>query len=426
MLKAQGIQLMPPVAGVKSVNWKTRYIWRIDSRDQKTKRRDTCTIERIHHYRFHWRSTSKSCRTIFCISQTPERSYSPNPWTNGCVSQSVYLRAVGRRPFKKFSWGCSQQHSASPTILERAITCIMEVFQGLAAGRGSSQGTSPFITNFSYLKIQSLQDFRATFEKHKVSQKLHEIGTAFCETHQKHTTVSKTHDFAWFWLELKGNGSREKKSTFDLCCARWTTTCINYDKHVGWQPHCGGTPSTLHACYGVYYCQSRFYRHLPVILMLQPAVLKTPCLQKDLCFLQNILLAKGYDAMACVKRTTRKHLKLRKDHWFTVIVAVTAETHACTETLLYTGQSFCKAFFCFFSSVSLQPLELHLKTNIKLSGSAHMTFRMLHGHLLFRYIIMNHVSSRKPHFLAYALNFCTFGSIFRTHAFSRVRVTKLQ
>jgi hypothetical protein len=55
-----------------------------------------------------------------------------------------------------------------------------------------------------------------------------------------------------------------------------------------------------------------------------------------------------------------------------------------------------------------------------------MTFRMLHGHLLFQYIIMNHVSSRKPHFLAYALNFCTFGSIFRMHAFSRVRVTKLQ
>ena len=86
----------------------------------------------------------KAAGQFSCISQTQRRTYSPTPWTNGCVSQWVYLRAVGRRPFKKFSWRCYQQHPTSPTILEGATTCLMEVFQGLATGRGSSQGTSPF------------------------------------------------------------------------------------------------------------------------------------------------------------------------------------------------------------------------------------------------------------------------------------------
>ena len=188
---------MPPVTGVKSVNGK-RAIF--EGLTQETRKQRGGTLVPLkgfiitastedRHRKAAGQFFAYLRRQREVIPQTPELM-------DALVSQSVYLRAVGRRPFKKFSWGCSQQHAASPTILERAITCIMEVFQGLAAGRGSSQGTSPFITNFSYLKIQSLQDFRATFEKHKVSQKLHEIGTTFCETHQKHTTVSKTHDFA--------------------------------------------------------------------------------------------------------------------------------------------------------------------------------------------------------------------------------------
>ena len=101
-----------------------------------------------------------------------------------------------------------------------------------------------------------------------------------------------------------------------------------------------------------------------------------------------------------------------------LLVAVTAETHARTEKLLYTGQLFCKAFFCFFTSVSLQPLVLHSKTNIKLAASGHMTFRMLHESAWpFAVWTLHHEScsfcffSHKPHFLAYVSTYL------RMHAF---------